>query len=92
MVKISIYIISTCPVCLKTKEFFRTRGIPFDFVDFDLASEKEQDRIAAEMVNGTCDTGFPFVRIGDVVVIGFSPERFEQLLKSENLEQAASQA
>ncbi len=44
------------------------------------------------MVNGTCDTGFPFIRIGDAVVIGFSPERFEQLLKSENLEQAASQA
>ena len=60
MVKISIYIIRQ--YMPENKEFFRKRGIPFDFVDFDLASEGEQDRIAAEMVNGTCDTGFPFVR------------------------------
>lgn len=92
MAKVSIYTISTCPVCRKTKEFFRARGIPFDFVDFDLASEREQDRIAAEMMKGTGDTGFPFVRIGDTVVIGFNPERFEQLLKSEKLEPATSQA
>jgi hypothetical protein len=43
-------------------------------------------------MKGTGDIGFPFVRIGDVVVIGFNPERFEQLLKSENFEPATSQA
>ena len=92
MAKVSMYTISTCPVCLKTKEFFRARGIPFDFVDYDLASESEQNKIAAEMMKGTGHIGFPFVRIGDVVVIGFNPERFEQLLKSEKLEPATNQA
>jgi glutaredoxin len=91
MAKVSIYTISTCPVCRKTKEFFRSRGIPFDLVDFDLTSESEQNRIAAEMMKGTGNIGFPFVKIGDVVVIGFNPERFEQLLKSEKLEPATNQ-
>lgn len=88
MSKILMYTISTCPVCRKTKEFFRSRDIPFDFVDYDLASESEQNRIAAEMLKGTGDIGFPYVRIGEVVVIGFKPERFEQLLRSEKIEPA----
>jgi arsenate reductase-like glutaredoxin family protein len=92
MAKVSMYTISTCPVCRKTKEFFRARGIPFDFVDYDLASEDEQNKIAAEMLKGTGDIGFPFVRIGNVVVIGFNPERFKQILKSEEIESATGQA
>jgi arsenate reductase-like glutaredoxin family protein len=90
MSKVSMYTISTCPVCRKTKEFFRARGIPFDFIDYDLASESEQNRIAAEMMKGTGNIGFPFVRINNVVIIGFNPERFEQLLESEELETATS--
>jgi glutaredoxin len=92
MVKVSMYTISTCPVCRKTKEFFRARDIPFDFTDYDLASESEQNKIVSEMMTGTGDIGFPFVRIGDVVVIGFNPERFEQLLKSEEFEPAVNEA
>lgn len=92
MAKVSMYTISTCPVCRKTKEFFRARGIPFDFTDYDLASENEQNRIAAEMMKGSSHIGFPFVRIDDVVVIGFNPERFEQLLKSEKLGPTTNQA
>ncbi len=92
MSKVSMYTISTCPVCRKTKEFFRARGIPFDFIDYDLASESEQNKIAVEMMKGTGNIGFPFVRINDVVIIGFNPERFEQLLKSEKLEPTTNQA
>jgi glutaredoxin len=92
MAKVSMYTISTCPVCRKTKEFFRARGIPFDFVDYDLASESEQNKIASEMLKGTGDIGFPFVRIGNVVVIGFNPERFKQILESEESESATGQA
>ncbi len=91
MAKVSMYTISTCPICRKTKEFFRARDIPFDFVDYDLASENEQNKIASEMMKGIGDIGFPFVRIDDVVVIGYNPERFEQLLKSNKLEPTTSQ-
>ena len=92
MAKVSMYTLSTCPVYRKTKKFFPARGIPFDFVDYDLASESEQNKIAAEMMKGTGNIAFPVVRIGDVVVIGFNPERFEQLFKSEKLEPATIQA
>jgi glutaredoxin len=90
--KVSMYTLSTCPECRKTKEFFRARGIQFDLVDYDLTSENKQNKIAAEMMKGTGHSGFPFVRIVDVVVIELNPEMFEQLLKSEKLEPASSQA
>lgn len=80
MTGVSIYTISTCPVCRKTKELFRTRSIPFHFIDYDLSSENEQNKIAVETMSGTGDLGSPFVTIDSVVVTGFNPERFEQLL------------
>jgi len=89
MAKISMYTLSTCPWCRKTKKFFKDKNVSFDFIDYDLASEDEQNRIAGEMMKHTGHISFPFVRIGDTVVIGFNPERYEQLLKSEKTEVAA---
>ncbi|WP_424356807.1 glutaredoxin family protein [Methanocella sp. MCL-LM] len=90
MVKISMYTLSTCPFCRKTKKYFRDRGIPFDYVDYDTANEKEQERIAADMMKQTDHIAFPFVRIGDTVVIGFNPDRYELLLKAEKSQAAAT--
>jgi len=78
-----MYTLSTCPWCRKTKKFFSDRNIPFEFIDYDIAASDVQEKISAEMMKHTGHISFPFVRIGDNVVIGFNPDRFEQLLKSE---------
>lgn len=92
MAKVSMCTLSTHPMCRKTKKFFLGRDIPFDFVDYNPASESEQNKTADGMIKGTGHIAFPFGRIDDVVIIGFAPEMFEQLLKSEKLEPATSQA
>jgi glutaredoxin len=81
MKKVSMYTLSTCPWCRKTKKFFKDRGISFDFIDYDLASEDEQDRISKDVMKYTGHIAFPFVRIGDEVVIGYNPEKYEELIK-----------
>ena len=79
MKKVSIYTLSTCPWCRKTKNFFIEHNVPFDYVDYDLADEKTQERIMEELdANGA--NGFPFVKIGNDVIIGYNPERFAELL------------
>lgn len=83
MVKVMMFTLSTCPWCRKSKKFFQDRGIPFDFVDYDLADEAEQDRIGKEVLKHTGHIAFPFVRINDQVIIGYNPERYEELLKKE---------
>jgi glutaredoxin len=79
MKKVSMYTLSTCPWCRKTKKYFADHSIPFEFTDFDLADEATQDRIMREM-DAEGAKGFPFVRIGDDVVEGWQPARYAELL------------
>ena len=41
----------------------------------------EQDRISKDMMKYTGHVAFPFVRIGEEVVIGYNPEKYEELIK-----------
>lgn len=81
-VKVRGYTLSYCPWCKKTKKFFAEHNIRFDFVDYDLVGEEEQKRIEAEMSKHTGGgISFPYVVIGDVVVVGWNPERYKELLE-----------
>lgn len=79
MKKVSMYALSTCPWCMKTKKYLKEHGVAFDFVDYDLADEATQRRIMDDM-NANGANGFPFVRIGDAVVIGYNVPRYKELL------------
>ena len=79
--KVFMYTLSTCPWCRKTKQFFKDRNIQFDFVDYDLAAEEEQEKILEDMSKHSSNTAFPFVMIGEEIVVGYNPERYSELLK-----------
>jgi glutaredoxin len=79
MKPVSMYTLSTCPWCRKAKNFFKEHGVPFDFIDYDLADEATQKKIMTDLdAHGA--NGFPFVRIGDAVTIGYNPGRYKELL------------
>jgi glutaredoxin len=80
MPKVLMYTLSTCPWCRKTKQFFKDKNIPFDFVDYDVASDEEQDRIVADMRKHTSHISFPYVVIDDKVVQGYNPDKYEELI------------
>jgi len=77
---VTIYALSTCPWCTKTKRFFEKRKVPYECIDYDLADPETQEEILREM-NELGATNFPCVRIGDVVIEGYDPERFEAALE-----------
>ncbi len=79
--KIFMYTLSTCPWCRKTKQFFKERSIPFDYIDYDLAGEEEQERILKDMSGYGGNTAFPFVKMDEEVIIGYNPERYSELLE-----------
>ena len=79
MAKVTMYTLSTCPWCRKTKKFFTERNIPFEYTDYDLADEVTQDKIMAEL-DAAGANGFPFVRIGDQIVVGYQPNVYAKLL------------
>lgn len=80
MKKVVMYTLSTCPWCRKTKQFFKDRGILFEYVDYDLAEDEQQENIMMDMAKYSVNTSFPFVKIGRNVVIGYDPERYAELL------------
>jgi glutaredoxin len=75
MKKVSMYTLSTCPWCRKTKKYFTDHNIPFTFIDYDLADDKTQSRIMDEL-DAVGVTGFPFVKIDDQFIVGYQPDRY----------------
>ena len=79
MAKVTMYTLSTCPWCRKTKKFFTEHNIPFEFTDYDLADEATQDKIIRQL-DAAGANGFPFVRIGEQVVVGYQPDVYARLM------------
>ena len=79
MKKVTIYTLSTCPWCRKTKNFFNEHKIPFTYTDYDLAGEPTQKRISQEL-DAAGATGFPYVRINGEVIVGYQPELYSEAL------------
>lgn len=79
MKKVSMYTLSTCPWCRKTKKFFTEKNVPFDFIDYDLADEATQKRIITDMERHKA-SGFPFVMINGDTIEGYNPDRYTKLL------------
>jgi glutaredoxin len=79
MQKVTMYTLSTCPWCRKTKQFFTEHNIPFDYTDYDLADAATQAKITQEL-DAEGAGGFPLVRISGQVVKGYQPLRYAELL------------
>jgi len=79
MEKVTMYTLSTCPWCRKTKKFFTDHNFPFEFTDYDLADEGTQSKINDEMDIAGADA-FPFVIIGDKIIVGYQPDVYTRLL------------
>ena len=75
MKNVSMYTLSTCPWCFKTKKFFTERKIPFTYIDYDTAEEDMRKKILEE-VDAYGATGFPYVNIDGVIIVGYQPQRY----------------
>jgi glutaredoxin len=83
MKKITIYALSTCLWCKKTKKYFEEKGLKFDCVDYDKQDEARQKALMAEMRAGGGTGSFPFIKIDNACTQGYNPEEFENLLRKK---------
>jgi len=90
MKQVYMYTLSTCPWCIGAERWFTARKIPFEYTDFDVSRKATQAKILAEM-EAAGVSGYPFVRIGDVVVQGYKPARFRELLELEETSEASTE-
>jgi len=80
MKKVTIYALSTCLWCKKTRKYFDEKNIPYECVEYDKQDEPRQEELMKEIrKNGGTGT-FPFVKIGTSSIQGYNPAEFEELL------------
>jgi len=78
--KIKLFTLSTCSHCTRTKRFFKENSIEMEFIDVDLLSGAERERIMDEVRKFNPDCSFPTICIGDTVIIGFNEEKIRKAL------------
>ncbi len=80
-VKIKLYTLSTCSHCNRTKQFFLDNAIDMEFVDVDLLSGAERERVMDEVRKYNPDCSFPTICIGDIIIIGFNEDKLKKALE-----------
>jgi len=80
--KVLMYAISTCAWCKLTKQFLRDSNIEYEYVDVDLCSEKDRERIRRDIQKRGGDLSYPTIIIDDKTLItGFRKDKIREALK-----------
>lgn len=75
MAAIRVYTTPTCPYCKMAKDWLNEHGCEFE--ELDITADVEVLREWRALSGGA---GVPVVAHGNDLIIGFNPERLEQLL------------
>lgn len=72
---VKIYSTSTCPWCIRAKQFLTENNISFE--NFDVSSDNAK---AEEMIQKSGQMGVPVLDIDGEIIVGFDKERIKQAL------------
>ena len=74
--KVKVYSTTTCPFCIRAKQFLKENNIVFE--DIDVAG----DQVAAEeMIKKSGQMGVPVIDIEGEIIIGFDKDKIKQALE-----------
>ena len=72
---VKVYGTSTCPYCIRAKQFLKDSNILFE--NYDVSSDQVK---ADEMIKKTGQMGVPVIDIDGELIIGFDKEKIKQAL------------
>ena len=79
--KVIVYALSTCVWCKMTKQFLKDNGVEYEYVDVDLCSEEDKEKIRQEIQNKGGSLSYPTTIIDDkIVVTGFRKDLLKEAL------------
>lgn len=80
--KVLLYTLSTCAWCKLTKQFLRENNIEYEYVDVDLCSEKDRERVRRDIQKRGGDSSYPTIIVDDKILItGFRKDKIREALK-----------
>jgi len=79
--KVTLYALSTCGWCKKTRMLLENLGIDFNYIYVDLLSGEERSKVINEVEKWNPQLSFPTVVINDNdVIVGFREEEIKEKL------------
>jgi len=72
---VKVYSTSTCPWCIRTKQFLKDNNVAFE--DIDVSSN---ETAAEEMIKKSGQMGVPVLDIEGQIIVGFDKEKIKQAL------------
>ncbi|MFX1570763.1 MAG: glutaredoxin family protein [Promethearchaeota archaeon] len=81
--EITILTLSTCMWCKKCKAWLKERDIQYRYVDVDKIDFEEKSKILSYLKEKyQSRISYPFMICDNEFVIGYNPEKYEELMKS----------
>jgi glutaredoxin-like protein NrdH len=79
--KVFMYAISTCAWCKKTKQFLKDNNIEFEYVDVDLSSDEDKEKIEEEINRRGGEPVYPTLVVDDKTLItGYKVDKITKAL------------
>jgi glutaredoxin 3 len=72
---VAVYSTSTCPFCIRAKQFLKDNNI--DFTNYDVAVDQVR---AQEMIKRSGQMGVPVIDIDGTIIVGFDKEKIKAAL------------
>jgi len=80
--KVFMYTLSTCGWCKQAKDFLKKNEFEYGYVDVDLCSKEDWEKIRRDILNRGGNLSFPAIIIDDkVLIIGFKEASLKEALK-----------
>ncbi|MDP2720011.1 MAG: glutaredoxin family protein, partial [Dehalococcoidia bacterium] len=72
----------TCPWCKLTKRFLADLGVAFDYVDVDLISPEEKEKVMEEVEKWNPSCSFPTMVVNDKkCIVGYKQDEIKKALR-----------
>jgi glutaredoxin-like protein NrdH len=76
-----MYALSTCVWCKMTKQFLKDNRIAYQYVDVDLSSDKDREKIRKDIKDRGGEPTYPTIIVDDKVLItGFRKDLIKEAL------------
>jgi len=80
--KVLLFALSTCAWCKLTKSFLRENNIEHEYVDVDVCSREDREKIRSEILKRGGSLSYPAIIIDDKMLInGFRKDEIKEALE-----------
>lgn len=79
--KVTLYALSTCIWCKKTKELLSSLGVGFNYIYVDLLKGNDRSMMVEEVKKYNPACSFPTLVVGDKCIVGFREKEIKEALQ-----------